>query len=171
MAAKKIITAPNKILRLVSEPVDLIDSTITSLVEDMADTIESYSSEHEAGVALAAIQIGVPKRVVVIKENDDFIALINPCVTKESKAKEEDLEGCMSIPQKYAFILRPNKIKIKAKNLEGEDIKISAEGMMARIILHEIDHLQGRLLTDFVDDSKLYTLDSKGKLVKEISEK
>lgn len=171
MAAKKIITTPNKILRLVSEPIGTIDDNIINLVEDMADTIESYSSEHEAGVALAAIQIGVPKRIIVIKEDDDYIALINPVIVKISKTQEEDLEGCMSIPQKYAFILRPKKIKVKAKNLEGEDIKITAEGMMARIIQHEIDHLEGRLLLDYVDNSKMYILDNKGKLVKEGCEK
>jgi len=171
MTAKKIITIPNNILRSVSKSIEIIDDNIIGLIDDMIGTIENYSSQHEAGVALAAIQIGVPKRVIVIKENNDYIALINPQITKISKTKEKDLEGCMSIPQKYAFIIRPSKIKIKAKNLEGENIRIIAEGMMARIIQHEIDHLDGKLLIDYVDNSQLYTLDSKGKLIKEINEK
>ncbi|HBG81435.1 TPA: peptide deformylase [candidate division CPR2 bacterium] len=168
MAAKKIITLPDKILRSKSEEINDINSEILELAHEMADTIESYSSEYEAGVALAAVQIGIPKRMIVLKEDEEYIALINPIIIKKSKTENEDLEGCMSVPKKYGMIMRSKSIKVKAKNLEGKDIKIAAEGMFARILQHEIDHLNGILFTDYLkDSSQIYTLNSRGKLVLE----
>lgn len=169
MAKRNILTLPNKILRTKSEDVSVVDDVITGIIHDMADTIESYSeSDHEAGVALAAVQIGVPKKIIVIKEEDEFIALINPSIIKMSKQTEEDLEGCMSIPQKYANIRRAKTVKIKAKNLEGKEVRITAEGLMARILQHEIDHLNGILFIDHLESkSQIYTLDKNGRLIKE----
>ena len=168
MAAKKILIHPNNILRSKSEPVKHFDDELTELAHQMVDTIESYSSEYEAGVALAAPQIGIPKRVIVAKDDNEYIALVNPVITRFSKEKIEDLEGCMSVPKKYGMVTRPKNIRLKAKTLAGEEIKISAEGMMARILQHEIDHLNGMLFIDYIEDKKeLLILDKNGKLIKE----
>ena len=102
----------------------------------------------------------------LLKEDDEFIALANPKVIKKSKSAEEDLEGCMSVPQKYGFVMRSKKVKISAQNIKGENIYLDTDGLMARILQHEIDHLNGILFTDHItDDNKIYTLSKDGTLI------
>lgn len=166
MTKKQIITIPDDTLRSKSAEIKVFNKDIEKIALDMADTIESYGNQNEAGVALAAVQIGYPVRLVVLKEDDEFIALANPKVIKKSKSAEEDLEGCMSVPQKYGFVMRSKKVKISAQNIKGENIYLDTDGLMARILQHEIDHLNGILFTDHItDDNKIYTLSKDGTLI------
>lgn len=162
----KIITYPNPLLNQKSKKITLIDDSIKQLALDMAETLENYGSQHETGVALAAIQVGVPVRMTVIREEDGFIALINPEVVKESKEEATDLEGCMSVPQKYGNVSRPCKIKVKGLSLDGKKVEIKAEGLTARILLHEIDHMDGKLFLSYLNPNEVYKLDKDGKLIK-----
>lgn len=160
----KLVTYPNPILSQKSKKITIIDESIKKLVADMAETVASYGSEHEAGVALAAIQVGVPLRMTVVKQEDNsYFALINPEVIKSGKDETDEIEGCMSVPHKYGHVRRAGKIKIKGLNIEGKKIEIKAEGLMARILQHEIDHMNGHLFTTKVDGD-IYKLQKDGQL-------
>ncbi|OIP24099.1 peptide deformylase [bacterium CG2_30_37_16] len=166
MPKKQIITIPDDTLRNKSSEIKVFNKDIEKIALDMADTIGSYGNQNEAGVALAAVQIGYPVRLIVLKEDDEYIALANPKIVKKSKTAEEDLEGCMSVPQKYGFVMRPKKVKVSAQNLRGENLILSMDGLMARILQHEIDHLNGILFIDYItDEDKIYTLSKDGTLI------
>lgn len=162
----RLITYPNPLLVQKSKKITLVDDSIKKLASDMAETMQSYGDQHEAGVAIAAVQVGVPVRMTVIKEEDGYFALLNPEVVKGSKESLEDMEGCMSVPKKYGKVKRFEKVKVRGLNLEGKKIEIKAEGMLARILQHEIDHMDGKLFTSHIEPNELYTLDKEGKLVK-----
>lgn len=161
-----IIKYPNPLLREKSKKITRIDDSTKQLVSDMIETLEGYGSEHEMGAALAAIQVGVPLRLTVIREDEGFFALLNPEIVKESKQEIEDIEGCMSVPQKYGKVDRPCKIKVKGLDIDGKKIEIKAEGMMARILLHEIDHMNGIVFLDKVKADSFYKLNKDGQLEK-----
>ena len=151
----KILTFPNPILFKKSKKITIIDDEIKGLARDMAETLASYGSEHEIGAALAAIQVGVPVRMTVIRNDDGtFSALINPEIVKSTDGYFEDIEGCMSVPQKYGKVKRYKKIKVRGKDLYGKKIEIKAEGLLARILQHEIDHLDGILFVDHLSQLK-----------------
>jgi peptide deformylase len=161
----KIVTTPNPILLEKSKKISRIDDSIKQLATDMAETISDYGSEHETGVALAAVQVGVPVRMTVVRGDEgDYIALINPEIVKESKTQEEDIEGCMSVPQKYGRVVRPCKIKVRGLDINGKKMELKAEGLMARILCHEIDHMDGKLFTSRAIGGEIYKLNSKGEL-------
>jgi peptide deformylase len=163
---RKIITYPNPILLEKSKKISRIDNSIKQLALDMMETVSDYGSEHETGVALAAIQVGVPVRMTVVRSDDgDYMALINPEIVKESKNQEEDMEGCMSVPKKYGRVSRPCKIKIRALDINGKKTELKAEGLMARILCHEIDHMDGKLFTSRLVDGEIYKLNEKGELI------
>jgi peptide deformylase len=169
-----IITLPNAHLRQRSQKVGLITDDTIKLVNDMeAATLDwEDSREHEVGVALAAIQIDIAMRVVVIRHNFDdksdrtFLALINPEIVKYEGEIEEDFEGCLSVSDLYGKVKRHNKVRVKALNLQGKEIRITAEGFLARVMQHEIDHTNGRLFVDHLKDQKdaFYHLEVDGKL-------
>lgn len=165
----ELIKFPNPLLAEKSKKITIIDDSIKKLAADMAETMSSYGSEHEAGVALAAIQVGVPLRMTVIRDDEPehggYYALINPEIIK-SDGEATDTEGCMSVPQKYGKVTRYNKIKVRGLNLDGKKIEIKADGLLARILQHEIDHMDGKLFLSHVPETELYTLDKDGKLVK-----
>jgi peptide deformylase len=145
MAVLEIVKVPNPILRKVTEKVKGYNQELLRLVDDMAETM--YSAP---GVGLAANQVGILKQVAVVdtsppEEPKNLLVLINPEII-ESEGLEEFEEGCLSVPEFKQVVGRPGKIKVRAKNLKGEQIEINAEGLLARAIQHELDHLNGRLI-------------------------
>ncbi|MCL5072373.1 MAG: peptide deformylase [Actinobacteria bacterium] len=145
MAVKKIRKIGDPVLREKSREVEVVDKALLQLIEDMIDTV---SDEDVAGVGLAAPQIGVLKRVIVVNMGDGFETFINPEVEVLDNKKINEEEGCLSIYSVKTNVLRPKKILFKAKNLKGEELEIEAEEIAARIFLHEVDHLNGILFID-----------------------
>lgn len=130
------------------------------------------SREHEVGVALAAIQIDVPMRVVVVRNDFDnksdtsFRTFINPTITKYEGEIMEDFEGCLSVRDIYGKVPRHSKVRIKALDENGKEVRFSAEGFLARVFQHEIDHTNGKLFLDHIKEAPnaFYTLDASGNL-------
>lgn len=144
MALRTIRNEGDEILRKKSKEVEVINERILTLIEDMIDTM--YAAD---GVGLAASQIGILKRVVVIDVGDGPIILINPEIIKE-EGSQIDLEGCLSIPNYNGKVERPFKVTVKALNEHGEEFLIEGEELLARAFCHEIDHLDGILFRDRV---------------------
>lgn len=142
MAIRNIVKMGDEILRKKSRVVVKFDERLHTLLDDMAETM--YEAH---GVGLAAPQVGILKRVVVIDVGDGLIELVNPVIV-EKKGKAEDSEGCLSIPGEYGMVVRPSKVKIKAQNRYGEEITLKGTDLLARAFCHEIDHLEGVLFTD-----------------------
>lgn len=171
---KNIILLPNNHLRERSKRVGLIDPQVIKLAEDMqAATLDwEASRSHEVGVALAAIQLDKAQRVIVIRNSLDdkndksFNVLINPVVTKCEGEIEKDFEGCLSVPDIYGKVPRYTKVRVKAINLEGHEFRLKAEGFLARILQHEIDHTNGIMFVDHIKDSPkaFFELLASGKL-------
>lgn len=146
MAIRKILTAEDPILRKKCRTVDEITPRILTLLDDMADTL--YDS---GGVGLAAPQVGVLRRVVVIDTGDGLIELINPEICS-ADGEQTDAEGCLSYPGRYGMVTRPNHVTVRAQNREGASFEISGEALLARAFCHEIDHLDGKLFMDLVTE-------------------
>ena len=172
MTSKDIITIPNPLLRQRSKRIGHIDADIRSLAENMiAATLHwEASREHEFGAALAAVQVAHPYRLVVIrddfddKSNQTFGVFINPEIVKAEGEPVEELEGCLSVADIYGSVPRYPKVKIKALNLDGRPIRITASGFLARVFQHEIDHTNGIVFVDRVENPrKLFKLGSDGK--------
>lgn len=161
MTKNDIISLPNKHLRQRSQKVGIVDDTILALIADMkAATIDwEASRDHEVGVALAAVQVDKLYRIVVIRNDFDnkddhtFSVFINPVITKYEGALEEDYEGCLSVPDVYGKVPRYTKVRVKALNEEGQEFRVTAEGFLARIFQHEIDHTNGIVFIDHIKDS------------------
>ena len=154
MALRDILKIPDKRLRLVSEPVMRIDAGIRALAEDMFETM--YDAP---GIGLAAIQVGVPKRVVVmdLSKKDDAQqpqVFINPEVTWASKETSTHEEGCLSIPDYYEEVERPSAVKVKYLDIDGKEHEIDAKGLLATCLQHEIDHTNGVLFIDHISKLK-----------------
>ncbi len=154
MAVREIITLPDKRLRLKSEPVKHVDAGIRKLVEDMFETM--YKAP---GIGLAAIQIGVAKRVVTMdlskkEDNHEPQVFINPEIvwTSDEKAKYE--EGCLSIPDYYEEVERPAAVKVKYLDRDGKAREIEAKGLLATCLQHEVDHINGVLFIDHLSKLK-----------------
>jgi peptide deformylase len=154
MAVREIIKIPDKRLRLKSEPVKRIDASIRKLVDDLFETM------YEApGIGLAAIQVGVAKRVVTMdlsKKEDDHKpqVFINPEVIWKSEETSKYEEGCLSIPEYYEEVERPAKVKVKYLDLEGKTQELEASGLLATCLQHEIDHTNGVLFIDHISKLK-----------------
>lgn len=142
MAIRNIRTEEDAILRKKSRRVENFDERLFELLDDMADTM--YNAE---GVGLAAVQVGVLRRIVVIDVGDGLIELINPEITDEEGA-QCDLEGCLSLPGKQGYTIRPKTVKVKAQNREGNWCVYKGSDLKAKAFCHEIDHLDGILYTD-----------------------
>ena len=148
MTVRPILIAPDPRLKAVSEPVETVDAEIRKLAEDMADSM--YAAE---GIGLAAIQIGVAKRVIVmdLDQKDgkkNWRAFINPRITWASEDIAVFEEGCLSVPDIWDDVVRPARIKAEYLDLDGKKIEIEADGMLATCLQHEMDHLQGVLFID-----------------------
>ncbi len=148
MAVKKIRKIGDPVLREKSKKVEIIDRTLLQLVEDLIDTV---SDENISGVGLAAPQIGILKRVIIVNLGEKFEGYINPEIEVVGNKTAIEDEGCLSIYSVKTEVKRPNKILIRAKNLKNQDVEIKAEGISARIFLHEVDHLDGILFTDHLN--------------------
>jgi peptide deformylase len=170
-----IITLPNPNLRKSSKKVGIITEEVKKVIQDMeASTLDwERSRAHEVGVALAAIQIDKPVRVVVIRNNFDnkddhtFSVFINPEITKYEGTIEEDYEGCLSVKDIYGKVPRYSKVRVKALDIDGKSFRVTAEGFLARIFQHEIDHTKGVVFIDHIKDNEnaFYNLTEDGNLV------
>lgn len=146
MALRTIRKYGDELLRKKSRKVDVIDERILTLLKDMGETM--YKAE---GVGLAAPQVGVLKRVVVIDIGEGILNLINPEIIF-AEGSQKDVEGCLSVPGEQGEVERPAKVKVKALNEKGEEIIIEGEGLLAVALCHEIDHLDGILFIDKITD-------------------
>ena len=154
MAIKTILTEPNKILRQISNPVDHVGEEEQKLMDDMLETM--YAAP---GIGLAAIQIGIPKRIIIMdisreKENKNPLHFINPEIVWKA---DEDIiyeEGCLSVPNQFAEINRSKECHVKYLDYFGQPQLLKAEGLLATCIQHEIDHLEGILFIDYLSKLK-----------------
>jgi peptide deformylase len=144
MAIRNILTFGDETLRKKCRTVTAFDNKLYVLLDDMSETLHKTE-----GVGLAASQIGVLKRVVVIDVGNGIIDLINPEIIK-TKGVQETSEGCLSVPGKYGITKRPAFVTVKAQDRHGKDITISGEELLAKALCHEIDHLDGKLFIDIV---------------------
>ena len=154
MSIKTIITEPNKILRQISKPVKKIGQNEQSLMDDMLDTM--YAAD---GIGLAAIQIGIPKRIIVMdinwsKGEKKPMYFVNPVIKKKNEEKSIYEEGCLSVPNQFAEIERPKKCEVEYLNYKGKKKLLKAEGLLATCIQHEMDHLEGILFIDYLSKLK-----------------
>ena len=154
MAIREILTEPNKALRKKSLKVEVVDKDLQKLMDDMLETM--YAAP---GIGLAAIQVGVPKRVIVLDiarkdEAKNPMYFVNPEIIEKSQNNSTYEEGCLSVPGQFAEIDRPDKCHIKYLDYYGKSQEIKAEGMLATCIQHEMDHLEGILFIDYLSKLK-----------------
>ena len=154
MGIKTILTEPDKLLRQVSKPVEKVGDLERELMKDMLDTM--YTAK---GIGLAAIQIGVPKRIIVMdiskeenKKNPMYF--VNPIIIKKNDEKVTYEEGCLSVPNQFAEIDRPSKCEVEYLDYNGNKQNLKAEGLLATCIQHEMDHLEGILFIDYLSKLK-----------------
>ncbi len=174
MTKDDIIALPNPHLRQKSQRIGLISDEVKQVVSDMkAATIDwDISREHEVGVALAAVQIDRLYKIVVVrndynnKDDHEFTVFINPEIVKAEGEVIEDYEGCLSVPNVYGKVPRSSRVKVKALDLSGKEFRVTAEGFLARIFQHEVDHTNGIVFIDHIKDdpTAFFKLDSEGKL-------
>lgn len=174
MKKEDIITLPHDHLRQKSRKISVIDDTVRSLVKDMTDAALDWedSRPHEISAALAAVQIDRLEQIVIVrsdfdnKDTRDFTVLINPKIIKYEGEIVYDFEGCLSVKDIYGKVPRHTKIRVRAQNSDGKEIRFKAEGFLARVIQHEIDHTNGIVFIDHIRDKKdaFFELDKKGEL-------
>lgn len=171
MTANDIITIPDPMLRQRSQRIGHVDAEIRELAESMIKAAVDWEAgrEHEFSAALAAVQVAQPYRLIVVRDNfedkvnNSFSVYINPEIVKAEGEPEEELEGCLSVSDVYGAVLRYPKVKIKALNLEGKAVRLTAHGFLARVFQHEIDHTNGMVFVDRIDDPhKLFRLQANG---------
>ena len=154
MSVKVILTEPNKLLRQISEPVETVGEEERRLMDDMLDTM--YAAP---GIGLAAIQIGIPKRIIVmdISKNENKkkpMYFVNPVIKNKNPEKASYEEGCLSVPDQFAVIERPNACEVEYLDYQGKKQLLKAEGLLATCIQHEMDHLEGILFIDYLSKLK-----------------
>ena len=150
MSVKFVVQTGDPVLRENCKPVKAFNSELWQLLSDMKETVRA-----ENGAGLAAPQIGLPIRVVVIDVEEGFYELINPVILS-TKGEQVGPEGCLSVKGKQGTVRRPNKVKAEYRDRFGKKHKLTAEGFFARAVCHELDHLDGKLYTDIADE--LYDL-------------
>lgn len=159
MAVLNILQYPDPRLLTVAKPVDAIDARVRQLAADMAETM------YEApGVGLAATQVNVHERIIVIdvsQDKDDLLVLINPVLVWSSDEYKVWEEGCLSVPGFYDAVERPDRVRVRAQNLEGKFFERDADGLLAVCIQHEMDHLQGKVFVDYLSVLKRNRIKSK----------
>jgi peptide deformylase len=174
MKKEDIITLPNPHLREKSVKIKAVDEAVLTLIDEMTAAALDWeaSRPHEISAALAAVQVDRLDRVVIVrsdfdnKESNEFTALINPEIVKYEGKLVDDYEGCLSVSNVYGHVPRYSKIRVRAINIEGQEVRFKADGFLARVIQHEIDHTNGIVFIDHIKDSSkaFYTLDAKGEL-------
>ena len=142
MAILNIIKEGDSVLRKKCRPVEEITPRILPLLDDMHDTLEKAQ-----GVGLAAPQVGVLRRIVIVEIEDKKYEMINPEII-ETKGKQEEIEACLSVPEKFGLVKRPQWVKVRATDRNGKVYEVSGNGLMARCFCHELDHLDGTLYID-----------------------
>jgi len=142
MALRLIRTDGDEILRKISKPVEVINNSIITLIDDMKETLKENN-----GVGLAAPQVGVLRRIIVVDIGEGPIEIINPEILNK-EGTQIGVEGCLSIPEVYGEVKRPQKLKVKGLNGKGNEFEIEAEDLLAIVICHEVDHLNGVLFKD-----------------------
>jgi len=147
MALRKIVKQGDECLTKVCRPVTEFNSHLHELLDDMAETLFDAN-----GAGLAAPQVGVLRRVCIVldEETEEVIELVNPEIIKES-GEQTGLEGCLSVPGKYAIVTRPNVVRVRAQDRNGDWFEAEAEGLTARAFCHETEHLDGHLFVEHVD--------------------
>ena len=165
MTVKQILTEPNKILRQVSKPVESVSKEEQILMDDMLETM--YAAN---GIGLAAIQIGVPKRIIVMdlsrnEEKKEPRYFVNPIIKNKNSDKATYEEGCLSVPNQFAEIDRPSTCVVEYLDYDGKKQILNAEGLLATCIQHEMDHLEGILFIDYLSKLK------KSMILKKLSKK
>lgn len=169
-----IVHLPHPNLRRTSSRVHVITDATTQLIQDMKDAALDWedSRPHELAVALAAVQIDKLERAIIVrsdfddKENRDFLVLINPEIVKKEGEPTAEHEGCLSVSDIYGLVPRYPKVRVKALDLEGNVVRIKAEGFVARVLQHEIDHTNGILFVDHIENKKdaFFDLNETGEL-------
>lgn len=154
MAIRKILTEPDPFLRQKSEKVEIVDDNIRTLMDDMLETM--YNAP---GIGLAAIQVGIPKRIIVIdlsknNEKKNPLYFVNPEIITKSNQDASYEEGCLSVPNQFAEISRPDTCKLKFLDYEGNEKILETKGLLATCIQHEMDHLEGILFIDYLSKLK-----------------
>ena len=154
MAIKTILTEPNKILRQISNPVDHVGEEEQKLMDDMLETM--YAAP---GIGLAAIQIGIPKRIIVMdisreKENKNPMYFVNPVIKNQNSNLSTYEEGCLSVPNIFVEVDRPSACEVEYLDYNGEKKILKVEGLLATCIQHECDHLDGKLMLDYLSKLK-----------------
>ena len=152
MAIRNIRQEGDEILKKKSREVEVIDDKVRELIDDMVETMHKYD-----GVGLAAVQVGILKQIIVIDvydENTPIVKLINPKIIKTKGQREVD-EGCLSYPNKFAKVRRPEKVIVEGLNEKGEHVRIEAVDLLAQALCHEIDHLNGITFVDVMEEGTL----------------
>ena len=154
MTVKKILVEPNKLLRQISSPVQNVGNEERKIMDDMLETM--YAAN---GIGLAAIQIGIPKRIIVMDISKDEnkkepMYFVNPIIKNKNPEKSTYEEGCLSVPDQFAEIDRPSKCDVEYLDYNGEEQLLKAEGLLATCIQHEMDHLEGILFIDYLSKLK-----------------
>jgi peptide deformylase len=165
MTVKTILTEPNKLLRQISKPIDQVTKEDQNLMDDMLETM--YAAN---GIGLAAIQIGIPKRIIVMDISKDKnikepMYFVNPVIREKNQNKSIYEEGCLSVPDQFAEIERPSKCELEYLDYNGKKKFLKAEGLLATCIQHEMDHLEGILFIDYLSKLK------KSIIIKKLSKK
>ena len=142
MALRNIITEGNPTLKKVCRPVTAFDDRLATLIDDMKETVV-----HANGVGLAAPQVAVLRRVVVVDLGDEIVELVNPRILK-TEGEQDGLEGCLSVPERYGMVKRPQKVTIEAQDRHGDWYEYEGEDLIARCFCHELEHLDGHLYTE-----------------------
>lgn len=149
MAIRNIVTIGDEILGKKCKKVEKFDAKLGQLLDDMKETLKQAN-----GVGLAAPQVGILRRVVVVDTGEDMLELVNPEII-ETEGEESDIEGCLSVPERYGYVTRPTRAVVRAQDRNGEEFTAEGEGLIARCFCHELDHLEGHLfvekVTEYVD--------------------
>jgi len=169
MAVRPVVIWPDERLRQPSVAITTIDASVRALYQDLVDSMYA-----ENGLGIAALQLGDPRRMFIVEpklagrtETDPPVAFINPEIVETSEEQQDSEEGCLSFPDIYIKVKRPMRCKVRAMGLDGAMFEIEGEALLARCLLHENDHLTGKLLVDFVGPLKRQMIKKKLQRVKD----
>ena len=145
----EIVTHPNEVLRQEAEKIEEITEEVRDLADKMTETMF-----REDGIGLAAPQVGVGKKLIVVNLEDEFHIMINPEIAEKSEEEESMDEGCLSVPGVEAPVSRSKEVLVRGKNLDGEEVELEKEGLPARVFQHEVDHVNGLLFVDRLSEAE-----------------
>ena len=146
MALRNIVTVGDPVLTKKCRPVVRFDDRLAELIEDMKETMQ-----HANGVGLAAPQVGVLRRIVVVDAGDEIVELVNPEIVSKSEEEQTGVEGCLSLPGEYGIVTRPMYVTVRAQDRHGDWYEYDGEELVARCFCHEIDHLDGHMYTEIAE--------------------